>query len=77
MKPKLKNAVLKECQKCFIVRSVFKTEVMMSLPQQPEALRKEHPDALTHDGSVPTVATFTSQVHIYGSVPRSVYALPE
>lgn len=49
----------------------------MSLPQRPEAQRREHPDAPTHDGSVATVATFTSQVHGHGSVPRNVYELPE
>lgn len=56
---------------------VSKAEAMKSLPQRPEAQRKEHSDAPTHDGSVSTVATFTSQVHGYGSVPRSVYELPE
>lgn len=77
MKSKIKNAILKECQKCFIVRSVFKAGAMMSLPRRPEAQHKEHPDALTPDGSVSTVAIFTSQVHIYGGVPRTVYELPE
>lgn len=60
MKSKLKNAVLKECQKCFVVRSVFKTEAMMSLPQRPKAQRKEHPDAPLYPQWLHSRLRFTS-----------------
>lgn len=42
-------------------------------PSDPKPDGEDHAGALPGDGSVSTLATFTSQVHVYGSVPRSGY----
>lgn len=77
MKPKLQNAVVKDFRSVSLCCQSSKLRRWCHWPQPPEAQCKKHPDALTHGGSVSTVATFTSQVHIYGSVPCSLYELTE